>query len=127
MKLFVRKIFLFVATILMLSAIADVLVSKGLKKSEKGHFYTLNHLMNDTLNNDVLIMGSSRATCSYSPMIIDSLLHVNSRNIAVSGQPFVISNLRYTIYKRKNDNPKMILLNIDYSELQAPNNGYERE
>lgn len=127
MRKFIKKAIVFIVVILSFSLLFDLIVSIGLKKTERGHFYTFNKLMNDTLNNDILIMGNSRAACSYSPQIIDTILHVDSRNIGVSGQPFGISHLRYKIYQRKNINPKMIILNIDYCELKMFNNGYERE
>lgn len=127
MKKFLIHIALFALLIIGIAFLTDVLVSKGLQKTEKNHAYTFNKLMNDTINADVLIMGNSRGACSYNTKIIDKELGVNSQNISVSGQPFGISHLRYEIYKKRNCKPKLIILNIDYLELDMHSNGYERE
>ena len=92
----------------------------------KNHLETLNTIMHDTLNNDILILGNSRGACAYNPLYIDSVLCSNSRNISVSGQTYIISNLRYRIYRRNNPAPKLLILNIDHIELGSGTLGFER-
>ena len=107
--------------------LADVLISSGLRQTERQHFYTMNKLMNDSINADVVIMGNSRAVCSYQPTILDTILNVDSRNLGVSGQPFGVSYLRWKLYERHNCKPKLLVINIDYGELNMVSNGYEKE
>lgn len=127
MKRYLINISLFFILVILMAVVSDYLVSAGLKRTERGHFYTMNALMNDTLNADVVILGNSRAAGSYHPDIIDTILNVDSRNLGVSGQPFGVSYLRWQLYKRNNKNPKLLIVNMDYCELEMIENGYEKE
>ena len=104
-----------------------MMVSHGLSKTQRGHFYTINALMGKPLDADIIILGNSRAACSYNPTILDSILLVDSRNLGVSGQPFGVSYLRWQLYGRNNKAPRLVIINIDYGELNIVVNGYERE
>lgn len=127
MKRFLKNTLFFSLVMAMLAFLSDVCVSRGLRKTERGHFYTINALMNQRMDADIVILGNSRAAGSYHPLILDSILHVNSRNLGVSGQPFGISWLRWELYRRNNRVPKLIIVNIDYNELGIITNGFERE
>lgn len=110
-----------------MAVLADMCVSRGLQKTERGHFYTMNALMNKRMDADVVVLGNSRAACSYHPQVLDSVLHVNSRNLGVSGQPFGVSWLRWKLYQRNNHQPRLLIVNIDYCELDIVTNGFEKE
>lgn len=127
MKKFIKNTIVFTIVVLSVAVAADFVISKGLRKTERGHFYTMNTLMNDSINADVVILGNSRVACSYRPSILDSILNVDSRNLGVSGQPFGVSCLRWHLYKRNNKYPKLLIINIDYGELEMVSNGYEKE
>lgn len=127
MRRFLQNIIIFLAVVLLLGIFGDYAISKGLRRTERGHFFTMNALMNDSINADVVILGNSRAACSYHPIIIDSILKCNSVNIGVSGQPFGVSYLRWQLYKRHNLPPKLLIINIDYGELDVVSNGFEKE
>ncbi len=127
MKKFIRGIFLFTVAVLFIAIIADIAISKGLRCTERGHFYTMNALMNQKMNADVIILGNSRAACSYHPSILDSILGINSRNLGVSGQPFGISYLRWQLYRRNNIPPILLIINMDYGELNMVTNGFEKQ
>ena len=127
MKRFIRLLSIFVLLLAILSVIADKAISKGLTGIERGHFYTMNALMNQTMDADVIILGSSRASSAYHPYVLDTVLNVNSRNLGVSGQPFGVSVLRWRLYRRNNCPPKLLIINMDYSELDMVTNGFERE
>ena len=111
----------------MIAIVSDYIISTGLKRTERGHFYTMNKLMNDTINADVVILGNSRAAFSYHPTVLDTILEVDSRNLGVSGQPFGVSYLRWQLYRRNNCKPKLLIVNMDYGELDMVLNGFEKE
>ena len=117
----------FVVVVLLLAVVTDVMVSNGLKRTERGHFYTMNALMNEKMDADIVILGNSRAVGSYNPNVIDTILGVNSRNLGVSGQPFGVSYLRWQLYRRNNIPPKLLIVNIDFRELRMVTNGFEKE
>jgi len=125
MKKFLLYIVVFGVVILVLATIVDMMVSQGLRRAPKNHLETMNIVMNDTPNNDVLILGNSRGTNGYNPYILDSILGCNSRNLSVSGKAFRISNLRYQAYRRNNPAPKLIIVNIDQIEMGEGTLGFE--
>lgn len=127
MKKFFQNILLFVAIILLLALVVDFAVSNGLKRTERGHFFTMNALMNQKMDADVVILGNSRAVGSYNPYVLDTILEANSRNLGVSAQPFGVSYLRWQLYHRNNKNPKLLIVNIDFRELRMVSNGFEKE
>ena len=127
MKRFLINIVGFVIVIMMLAVVSDYMISTGLKRTERGHFYTMNKLMNDRIDADVVILGNSRAACSYHPSVLDTILKVDSWNLGVSGQPFGVSYLRWQLYRRNNCNPKLLIVNMDYAELNMVSNGFEKE
>ena len=128
MKRFYTQIAIYAGILLVLAIVFDWMISSGLKKTERNHFHTMNVLMNDSINADVIMLGSSRVAYGYDPYIIDSVLHCNSRNLGVSGQPFGVSALRWQLYNRHNNPPKLIIINCDFLEIaKMVENGYERE
>ena len=127
MKRFVIDIIGFAAIIMLLAFVADCIISKGLKLTERSHFYSMNVLMNQKMDADVVVLGNSRAVCSYNPYILDTVLGVNSRNFGVSAQPFGVSYLRWQLYHRNNKNPKLLIVNADFRELRMVSRGFEKE
>ena len=127
MKRFVIHTVAFAAVIVVLAIIADVMISKGLRQTERGHFYTMNALMNQKMDADVVILGNSRASTSYHPYILDTVLGVNSRNLGVSAQPFGVSYLRWRLYSRNDEKPKLLIVNIDFRDLRKIEKRFENE
>lgn len=128
MKRFFTQIAIYTGILLGIAIVFDCIISAGLRKTERNHFYTMNVLMNDSINADVIMLGSSRVQFAYDPYIIDSVLDCNSFNLGVSGQPFGVSILRWQLYNRHNNSPKLVVLNSDFLELRGMvDNGYERD
>lgn len=127
MKKFLTTVFAAMIALFGLATIADIIVSKGLSRADKGPHYTFNRLMNERMDNDVIILGNSRAQCSYCPSVIDSVLGTNSRNLGVSGQPFGVSNFRWSLYQRNNVMPELVIINMDYMELSVNHKGVDQE
>jgi len=125
MKKFFRNIAIFGVVILGLATIVDMMVTHGLRHTPKNHLETMNIVMHDTPENDILILGNSRGANGYNPYIIDSILGSNSRNLSVSGKAFRISNLRYQAYRRNNPAPKLVIVNIDQIEMSEGTLGFE--
>lgn len=115
----------FILSIAILAFVADMLVSQGLRYTPKNHLATMNRVMHDVNNYDMLFLGNSRCACGYDPAIFDSIIGCNSCNFACSGKAFRISDLRYRLYRRNNAAPKMIVVNIDQIELSEGTLGFE--
>lgn len=125
MKKFLQNIAIFVVSILVLATIVDMMVSQGLRYTPKNHLETMNIVMHETPQNDVLILGTSRGANAYDTHILDSILQCDSRNLSVSGKAFRINNLRYQAYRRNNPAPKLIIVDIDHIELGEGTLGFE--
>ena len=129
MKRFIRTCILFALLLIAGAFLLQRIVDRGLKKMND-HTATqtsIAQLLSDTLNADILIMGNSRALCSYNPAIMEKETGMKTWNIGVSGQPFGISYLRYQLYIQHNQPPKLVIINIDNNELEMIENGFGRE
>jgi len=129
MKKFIRTCLLFAGVAIIGAVLLQRVVDYGLKKMTN-HTSTqtsIAQLLSDTLNADILIMGNSRALCSYNPAIIEQETDMRTWNISVSGQPFGISHFRYQLYTQHNKKPKLLIINIDNNELEMIENGFGRE
>ena len=129
MKRFIRTCLLFAMVAIVGAVLLQRVVDHGLKKMTN-HTSTqtsIAQLLSDTLNADILIMGNSRALCSYNPAIMEKETGMRTWNIGVSGQPFGISHFRYQLYTQHNRLPKLLIINIDNNELEMIENGFGRE
>ncbi|MBQ2540884.1 MAG: hypothetical protein II551_04465 [Paludibacteraceae bacterium] len=129
MKRVVYKSVMFFLLITAGALLLQWLVDHGLKRmtAHCSTQTTIAELQSDTLNADVLIIGNSRALCSYDPKVLENGLHRRVWNIGVSGQPFGISYMRYQLYAHCNRTPQLVIVNIDNNELDMIVNGFGRE
>lgn len=129
MKSFLRNTFLYLIVICLLFVVLDYVISVNLKNSHWRKYDTWTKIVSsEFVDNDMIILGSSRAWKQYSPQIIDSLCNVNSYNMGIDGSSCDRQMMRWYLYKRFNNHkPKYILQNIDYLTSLGCTNGYERE
>ena len=129
MKRFICKCSLFALLAVVGAILLQQIVDHGLKKmtSHTATQTSISQLLSDTLNADIVIMGNSRALCSYNTAIMEKETGMKTWNIGVSGQPFGISYLRYQLYAWHNKQPKLLIINIDNTELEMISNGFGRE
>ena len=126
MKKFIRILVIFGTGLLGLAFATDYVITKRLQKSTTRMLVGWNDIFSGNMHSDVLIMGNSRAWVQYSPLILDSILGVNSYNFGVDGSHINRQILRYDTYRRLNEKPKAIIQNIDFSTVGIFF-GYERE
>ncbi len=119
MKRFLLHVASFTLTITLLLSAITWFTDRGLHKSRFSWYEDWNGVNNGTINADVLIMGSSHARRGIHPMIVDSILHVNSYNLGMDGYMFDMQLARYHMYRKRNKAPKLIILCVDYSEFSA--------
>lgn len=105
----IKKILFFVLAPIPLLYIMSQLVDKGLQKSKIENFAVWNDLFQSKINADVLVCGASRACVQISPLIIDSILHVNSYNIGLDGSIFEQQYDLFQIYLQHNKKPRFII------------------
>ena len=57
----------------------DYMISLGLQHTPKNHLETMNVVMHDVCNNDILILGNSRGACGYNPYYLDKVMYLHSK------------------------------------------------
>lgn len=126
MRRFIINVLLFLAGLWLIAFILDIIISHRFARTEAWDNKVWNEMLHSEMNNDFLILGSSRAFLQYDPRIIDSVLHTNSYNLGRDGKRIDIQCLAYNIYKKYgNTPPKTIVLDFfDASlALSDPYNG----
>lgn len=126
MKRFLTKLGITAAIMLAVAYGLDWLITKNLRHSDARMFSTYNAILNDSLQCDALIMGSSRGQVQYSSSIIDSIAGLNCYNISVDGRCIDAEVTIYNFYRHHCPRPKLIIQNIDWGSMLM-SNGYERE
>lgn len=129
MAKFLKKILVSLLFTLLVCVLMDLWLSNYLQHSSKRKYEIWTKIVNGEFqDNDLLVFGSSRAWVHYSPVILDSVLGVNSYNMGIDGSACDRQILRWELYKRfGNAKPRYIIHNIDYVSTLYSTNGYERD
>lgn len=126
MKKFICKIAIYISVILLLAIAVDAFISKRLRTNESRMYASWNAIYNDTTDYDLVISGSSRAWIHYHPLILDSILGVNSFNLGMNGSAINRQIIKYNKYTELHVAPKYLIQNIDYGTIDITY-GYERQ
>lgn len=126
MKRFIISVILFLSGLYVFAFIPDYILTNRIKKSPFLDFSVWYRMLSGQMDNDVLILGSSRAFVQYSPRIIDSILNCNCYNLGRDGKKQDISILCYNIYTHYNPKPKIVLCDIYFMSI-CQSDPYERE
>ncbi len=102
----------------------DKIITIGLMNSETKHFDTLSKINQGKLNVDLIINGSSKALVQIDPIIIDSVLEINSYNLGLDGTPFIPQKAQYDLYRIKNKKPKIIVQIVSNGTLRSLKEGF---
>lgn len=127
MKKFLLRLAYFFIAIFVLACLFDVFISYRLTKSTERVYQQWSGLYQDSLNADIVVLGSSRAWTQYNPTILDSILNTNVFINGIDGSAINRQIIKYDNYRRINNHkPKLIIQNIDLGTM-AITKGYERE
>lgn len=121
------KFFSITAIIILFLYIIQYFTTAGLRKSESAIFIDWNRIYDSKINADVLMCGNSTTQCGLSPTIFDSILHLNTYNIALNGWTFEMQQARLKIYLQHNTKPKYILQGIDFGIFDKRTDLWQRE
>lgn len=124
MKKFIYNILIFVLPVWFVLMMADFMFSSIAKRSNDYAIESWYDLMKGSIKADVIIMGSSRAWVQYDPLILDSILSVNSYNLGIDGRKHYSQIKKYHLFKKRNKKPRLIIQNIDIFDFNAIIRGY---
>lgn len=120
MKVFFRKILLFLIPLFFSAILFDVFISLNLKKSKSfahGEYTVWNDILESKVNSDIIINGSSRAYVQINPSIIADSLQTTCYNFGLNGHNFWLENFRFNTFIDKNKKPKIVIQSLDVFTL----------
>lgn len=126
MKRFIKVILFFILGLWLIASLLDVIISYRFANTEAWDNKVWAQMIRSEMDNDLLILGSSRAYVQYDTRILDSILNTDCYNLGRDGKRIDIQCLVYNIYKKYgNTPPKTIVLDFfDGSlALSDPYNG----
>ena len=124
MKKFIVKVAIFFCIIVLADFILGNVFSYMLSHAKGGETYRINYIC-DSTNQDILILGSSRAQRHYNPAIIKDSLGLSCYNCGQSGQG-IISNYAMLKIIKKRYSPQYIIYEVFplYDFLKDDNHKY---
>lgn len=127
MKRFLQVVLIVLGVLIAISIPFDCVFSNYLAHSKARKYVGWNDIIYDSVNADLLVLGSSRAWVQYDTYIMDSMLDINSYNLGIDGSALNRQMLKYKIYEHyQKKSPKVIIVNVDYMGI-GKTIGYERE
>ncbi|SCY04691.1 hypothetical protein [Flavobacterium caeni] len=115
MKKFLFRIALFFVPIVFVAYAIDIFLSENLKQSNSfaNKEYTIwNGLIDGTIDEPILIYGSSRAWVHFDSQMIEDSLGLGTYNLGIDGHNFRMQYLRHRL-ATTNTKPKLIVLSVD--------------
>jgi len=117
MAFFLRKIFFYFSFILIVLFIGDFVITSGLRKTGYNDFEKLAGIFDGSINADLLVMGGSDAKQHFSPLVLDSVLHLNSYNLGLAGHNFMMQYALFQHYLEHNEYPKVVVQTLNVGLL----------
>lgn len=115
MKQFLKTILLLTCILLVLNVVLDILFTKALNRSQGIVYREWNNIIHNTVDADLLVVGSSRAWVQYDPYIMDSVLSVNSYNLGLDASHIQRQIVKYEVYRHyQKKKPSILIINFDY-------------
>lgn len=121
MRKFIVKTTLYILFFISCFTAIVYMTDEGLRKTEYLHYKEWNELYNGSINADVLIQGSSRAWLHVNPVILDTIINMNSYNLGMDGTAFDMQYARFKAYLNHNIKPKLILQEIGVNVFCSSN------
>lgn len=126
MKQFFLRISIFLLIVFVGAWAIDFVISYRLRHNENRMYAAWNHIYNDSLNYNLLVLGGSCAWAHYDTQVIDTALCVNSFNLGIDGSSINRQLLKYEKFCSIHGKPNILIQNIDLGTLDFTH-GYERE
>jgi len=117
MKKFFVKITIFGVVLFALAYMVDMIISTNLQKSKRSDLITWNKIFDGNMHHDALILGNSRAMIQFNPLILDSILNIDSYNLGMASSQILRQIFQYNLYCKLNEKPKLIIHSIDIGTM----------
>jgi len=117
MRKFLARVLFFVAVGFVAMFGVDTFVSARASRININAIGQWEAWMKGRVDADCIVLGSSRANRHVSPEIMDSVLSIKSYNVGIDGAHFDLLKSVYSLFRERNQKPRMVLINVDYSSL----------
>jgi len=114
-----KKIFFFLALMIVLSFLVNRLLLFGLHKSDNYEFKKFYDIKENKTYYSLLVLGSSKARNHYNNTILDSSLNVKSFCIGSIASFLDVNKMMLEYYLKYNKPPKYLLLDLSIYSIQA--------
>jgi hypothetical protein len=123
-KVLLIKLFIMTAVIISVDAVAGLGLKNIFNKQKKGKYYKVTHAIKNA-KEDILIFGSSHASEHFDAPLMQKLTLNTVFNFGNQGQSllYVYPLVKLVLAYHK---PLLIIVNLDYNELQFKSEAYER-
>lgn len=126
MKKFIIQFLTFFVIFYALTVFTDIILTNKVKHFVYNDYSVWDRIISGKMDNDLLIIGSSRAFHHYDPRVFDSILNTNSYNLGRDGKNLDISILIYNLFIKHNSKPKIVICDFFYGSMNK-SNLYARE
>jgi len=122
------KFVLKIIALILLVVLIDQLIGRELEhlyfKQESGLYFRTTYVM-DSTKADIIVFGSSRANHHYVPQVFEDSLGMSFYNAGRDGN-FLLFNYATFLSLTKRYTPKIIIFDVNPSDILKNNLGYER-
>lgn len=128
MKKFIISVIIFFCGWFVLSLFFDVCYTKRLHSKNIREIVIWDDILEDLLDSEMIILGSSRAADHYQPLIIDSVLQINSYNLGQYGKSADADIMRYNILKKYTKGlPSIIIWDLYFNSFNYSSQYYDEQ
>lgn len=113
MKRFLLTLAAFGIILSVVLVLADSLLSRNMRGVNTYGMETWKDILEGQAGAEVLVLGDSRALNSCDREVLDSIIRHPAYNLAIVGNPFVVQEFRYRMYREHNPKPRVILHFVD--------------
>jgi hypothetical protein len=114
-----KRTFLFLVFGAVFLLLLQTVLLQGLRRSGEGNVGILNRVMQEPIDADILISGSSRAMYHYDPRAIEAGTGRTAFNIGRNGTKLHEQLHLLRLYLQRNRAPAYVLQNVDVTNLSA--------
>jgi hypothetical protein len=127
MKKFLLKILIFSVLLWAIGFTYQSIIDEGLKEQVTDGNVGWINIYNQQINQDVVILGSSRAWVQINPKIIEDEAGLSCFNLGLDGARFQMQRTRWKTLLAQGNKPKLIIQVVDYFALNPRINLYKKE
>ncbi|GAK96470.1 hypothetical protein JCM19294_1983 [Nonlabens tegetincola] len=119
---FLKHCFFIALSTLILNILLGKLVDGLLVNIDYSSYSHWNDIVNEKINADILILGSSRGQVGYNTKIIENNLQFKTFNCSYNAGGYNLQRAKYNIYRENNKKPDIVIQNIDLAHFYPTSN-----